>query len=173
MEAAGDSKSLRKEVRVCSSFRQEISCDSFLYEKFFVLRQVDIRGQPLHGLLHGPVVDLGLGPGLPEVPHCYLLVFLVEEFLSPAVSDILRVEKVIAVSSWSFTVTNVIMQPRLRKTGLVRGHANSLVIVVIPSSSSILYFENPNDQINVSICPRERSIELLRGKINVDMQCEI
>ena len=163
MEAAGDSKSLRKEVRVCSSFRKEISCDSFLYEKFFVLRQVDIRGQPLHGLLHGPVVDLGLGPGLPEVPHSYLLVLLVEEFLPPPIPDILRVEKVIAVASPK-SVTNVIMQPRLRKTGLVRGHANSLVIVVIPSSSSILYFENPNDQINVSICPRERSIELLRGR---------
>ena len=108
MQAATDSQSLGQKIWIRGGFRKKISRDPFLYKDFFVLRQVHITAQPLHGLLHRPVVDLRLGPGLPEVAHGYLLVLLVEKLLPPPIAVILRGEKVIV--ALSLALTNVIMQ---------------------------------------------------------------
>ena len=90
MKAARNSKFLLQEICVNGCFRKLASRDSFLDENFFILWQINIRDEPLHGLLHRPVVDFTPAPDLPQILDCYLLVLFVQNICSSfAVSIIL------------------------------------------------------------------------------------
>ena len=121
MNAAVDAEHLRKEVWIAGGAGKLIPGHPVLHEGLLILWKIDIVSEPLRGLLHRPVVDLRLGPGLPQVANGYLLVLLVEQLLPPPVRLVLRVGFVMRFCVLVLIpVTRVaFMQTRLPSSSLV------------------------------------------------------
>ena len=90
MQTAGDSQLMLEEICIHSSLGKLIASDSFFDENLPILRKIHICDQPVHSLLHSPVVDLAPAPGQPEVLDRDLVVLLVEHLGPSSISIILR-----------------------------------------------------------------------------------